>query len=80
MLEGSHETAAALLPVGILHTGNLLDDFGEDALSQLHRREIQGKKVSSLPTVPPSSKVNIPLSTIPTTKHFHKKKTLPPSS
>lgn len=43
MPEGSHELAAALLPIGILHPGNLLDDFGEDASSQLQGTEIQGK-------------------------------------
>lgn len=48
MPEGSHEMAAALLPVGILHAGNLLDNFGEDAMSQLQGIEIQGKKISSL--------------------------------
>lgn len=40
MPKGSHEMAAALLPVGILHAGNLLNNFGEDALSQLQETEI----------------------------------------
>jgi hypothetical protein len=40
---GSHETASTLLSIGILHSGNLLDDFGKDALSQLKGIGIQGK-------------------------------------
>lgn len=75
MPEGSHEPAAALLPIGVLHSGNLLDDFGEDASSQLQGTKIQDKKKVSLLPIRPSSEVHTPLPTILTTKKCHKKNT-----
>lgn len=72
MLKGSHEMAAALLPIWILYPSNLLDDFGEDALSQLQEIRIQGKKNRLVHCQYHPTLRWIPHSpTIPTTKQCH---------